>query len=87
MTTKEWPPVCDDRDWTDEEQHLWDLRYAEMKHLGYSNAPKTIEQLLNNHRLIIENVPEVHRGYFTRVLFTNELVLDMVRRIVALEAE
>lgn len=89
MTNKQWPPRIDrddEREWTDHERALWQERYSEVVALGWKNAPKSIEELLTNHRVIGEAVPVEHRPYFTGVLLTSELFLDVATRIVALEA-
>ena len=89
MTEKQWPPRIDrddNREWTDEEQALWRARYNEMLEMGWTNAPKSIEELITNHRVIGEAVPIEHRPYFTGVLLTSELLVDVATRIVALEA-
>lgn len=89
MTQKQWPRALGannpEDEWNDQEQALFNERYAEIVALGLSRAPKTIEQLLNNRRIIVDNVPEEHRGYFTNVLLTHELMVDIASRIVALE--
>lgn len=89
MTNKQWPPRLDkdEREWTIEEQALWSARYNEMLEMGWTNAPKSIEELMTNHRVIGEMVPVEHRPYFAGVLLTSELFLDVATRIVALEAK
>ena len=87
MTEKQWPPRLskDEREWTIEEQALWRARYNEIVAMGWKNAPKSIEELMTNHRVIDEAVPVEHRPYFTGVLLTSELFLDVATRIIALE--
>lgn len=87
MSASQWPPYLDrgDREWTAEEQALWSARYDEIVRLGWKNAPKSVDELVNNNRIIEESVPREHRGYFTRVLLTNELMVDLASRVIALE--